>query len=218
MSVASHLGISVREYDQRIRTFIPNYEELLDETAGTLDPSVRTIVDFGVGTGALSARCLRHAANARVIGVDADDTMLPLAKRRLGDRATLAQGNFLSFELPRVDAVVATLALHHIRTRAVKLRLYERIHAALGRRGVMVSGDYHPSENKERALAERDMWLEHLQKTYTRRKAAQFLKEWRHEDTYVPLRAEMALLEKAGFRTVDVIWRRGGFAVIAARK
>ena len=82
----------------------------------------------------------------------------------------------------------------------------------------MVSGDYHPSENKARALAERDMWLEHLQKTYTRRKAAQFLEEWRHEDTYVPLRAEMALLEKAGFRTVDVIWRRGGFAVIAARK
>ena len=56
MSVASHLGISVREYDRRIRTFIPNYEEMLDEAASALDPAAATIIDLGVGTGALSAR------------------------------------------------------------------------------------------------------------------------------------------------------------------
>jgi tRNA (cmo5U34)-methyltransferase len=216
MSVASHLGISVREYDQRIRTFIPNYAEMLDEAAGVLDPATETVVDLGVGTGALSARCLRHAPAARVIGIDADATMLPLARRRLGRRATLTQGNFLRVALPPADAVVATLALHHVRTRAAKAGLYARIRAALRRGGVLLSGDCHPSENSPRWLAQRELWLQHLQRTYTRSKAEKLLRDWSHEDTYVPLRAELALLEEVGFRAVDVVWRRGGFAVIAA--
>ena len=217
MSVTSHLGIAVREYDQRIRTFIPNYTEMLDEVASVLDPAARTIVDLGVGTGALSARCLRRAPAARVIGIDADAAMLPLARRRLGSRATLTAGNFLRAELPPADAVVATLALHHVRTRAAKARLYERIRAALRHGGVMLSGDYHPSEDRARSVAQREQWLQHLQATYTRSKAEKFLRDWSHEDTYVPLRAELALLEEVGFRAVDVVWRRGVFAVIAAK-
>src|SRR5687768_12427542 len=217
MSVASHLGIAVREYDQRIRTFIPNYVEMLDEAARVLDPAVTTIIDLGVGTGALSARCLRRAPAARVIGVDADATMLPLARRRLGRRATLTEGNFLRVELPPADAVVATLALHHVRTRAAKARVYARIRAALRRGGVLVSGDYHPSEDRTRSLTQRELWLHHLQATYTRSEAEKLLRGWSHEDTYVPLRAELALLDDVGFRAVDVVWRRGGFAVIAAR-
>jgi len=216
MSVASHLGITVREYDRRIRTFIPNYAEMLDEVAGVLDPATRTLVDLGVGTGALSARCLVRAPSARVIGIDADSEMLPLAHRRLGRRATLTVGNFLRVELPRADAVVATLALHHVRTRAAKATLYSRIHAALRRGGTLVSGDCHPSDNQARWREQRDLWQTHLEKTYAHREAAKFLSDWSHEDTYMPLPTEMALLEEAGFRSVDIIWRRGAFAVIAA--
>ena len=216
MSVASHLGITVREYDRRIRTFIPNYAEMLDEVASVLDPAAETIIDLGVGTGALSARCLSRAPAARVIGIDADTEMLPLARRRLGRRAKLTVGNFLRVELPRADAVVATLALHHVRTRAAKATLYGRIHAALRRGGTLVSGDCHPSDNRARWREQRDLWQGHLEKAYTRREAAKFLSDWSHEDTYVPLPTEMALLEAAGFRSVDIIWRRGAFAVIAA--
>jgi hypothetical protein len=74
MSVAAHLGIPLREYDHRIRTFIPNYEAMLDEAARALGSGVGTIVDLGVGTGALSARCKRYVPNARIIGIDADAT------------------------------------------------------------------------------------------------------------------------------------------------
>ena len=216
MSVASHLGISVREYDRRIRTFIPNYAEMLEEVASVLDPAAETIVDLGVGTGGLSARCLRRAPAARVIGIDADAEMLPLAQRRLGRRATLSVGNFLRTELPRADAVVATLALHHVRTRGAKATLYGRIRAALRRGGVLITGDCHPSENGARWRAQRELWLQHLEESYTRPEAEKFLRDWSHEDTYMPLRTELALLEEAGFRAVDVVWRRDAFAVIAA--
>ena len=216
MSVASHLGISVREYDRRIRTFIPNYAEMLEEAASVLDPAAKTIVDLGVGTGALSAQCLRRAPAARVIGIDADAAMLALAQRRLGRRATLTVGNFVRVDLPPADAVVATLALHHVRTRVAKARLYGRIRAAVRRGGMLLSGDCFPSDNGARWRQQRDLWRQHLEVTYTRPEAEKFLRDWSHEDTYVPLRTEVALLEEAGFRAVDVVWRRGAFAVIAA--
>ena len=34
MSVATHLGIKLTEYDSRIRIFIPHYEEMLDVASG----------------------------------------------------------------------------------------------------------------------------------------------------------------------------------------
>jgi SAM-dependent methyltransferase len=218
MSVAAHLGIPLREYDRRIRTFIPNYEAMLDEAARAVPLGARTIVDLGVGTGALSSRCLQYAEGARIIGIDADADMLPMARHRLGDRATLRRGNFLRDELPRGDAFVASLALHHVRTRPAKLALFSRIRAALRAGGVLVSADCHPSRERSRWTAQRELWLKHLERTYTRRKAESLLHDWSHEDTYVPFAAELHLLDKAGFRSTDVMWRVGAFAVIAAKK
>ena len=92
MSVASHLGIAVREYDRRIRTFIPNYAEMLDEAANALDASARTIVDLGVGTGALAARCLRHAPAARDLSPRRFATCAPKIETSPG-RSDFGAGN-----------------------------------------------------------------------------------------------------------------------------
>jgi len=218
MSVAAHLGIPLREYDHRIRTFIPNYEAMLDEAARALASGVGTIVDLGVGTGALSARCKRYVPNARIIGIDADADMLPLARRRLGRDARLEHGNFMRDQLPPGDAYVASLALHHVRTRRAKRGLYTRIRSALRRGGVLVTADCHPSRDRSRWTEQRDLWLEHLERTYTHRKAESLLRDWSHEDTYVPLATELELLDGAGFSATDVVWRVGAFAVIAAKR
>jgi tRNA (cmo5U34)-methyltransferase len=213
MSVASHLGIEIAEYDQRIRTFIPAYEEMLDAAADAVDTRARMIVELGVGTGALAARCLKRLPKASVVGIDADSGILALAERRLGRRATLLIENFVRASLPSADAVVASIALHHIRTRGAKLRLYRRIRAALRPGGVFISADCHPAAARGRAQAQREAWLAHLRASYSRRDAEALLRSWRKEDVYVPLDAEVGLLQRAGF-TVDVAWRRGAFAVI----
>jgi tRNA (cmo5U34)-methyltransferase len=214
-SVASHLGIELAEYDQRIRTFIPAYEEMLNAAANAVDVKARTIVELGVGTGALAARCLKRAPKASVIGIDADSGILALAGRRLGRRATLQTSNFVRATLPRADAVVASIALHHVRTRRAKAQLYRRIRAALNPAGVFISADCHPASAPDRARAQRDAWMVHLRESYSTREAEALLRAWSKEDVYVSLDAELALLQSAGFR-VDVAWRRGMFAVIVA--
>jgi tRNA (cmo5U34)-methyltransferase len=215
MSVAAHLGIRLQDYDKRIRTFIPHYEEMLDAAAQLLDPRANRIVDLGVGTGALSARCLVRAPSAHVTGIDADVDILKLAERRLGKAATLVAGNFARAALPSADAVVASIALHHVRTRTAKLRLLRRVRAALRPGGVFVSADCHPSSVRSRWESQRRAWLAHLDRSYSARKSAALLETWSDEDVYVPLDAEVALLERAGFTTIDVVWRRDAFAVIA---
>jgi tRNA (cmo5U34)-methyltransferase len=217
MSVAAHLGIKLADYDARIRTFIPDYEEMLAVAGVAIPARTRTIVDLGIGTGALSARCLASAPAARVVGIDVDPAIVALAARRLRDRATFATGSFLRAPLPRCDAAVASFSLHHVRTRAAKAALYRRIHAALRPRGLFISVDCQPASDPAVRRAQRQAWLAHLRRTYTAARSAALLDAWASEDVYVPLDAELALMRRSGFR-VDVLWRRGAFAVLRAAR
>lgn len=220
MAVSSHLKIALNEYDARIRTFIPNYEEMLDAAASALVAAgrpLKLVVDLGTGTGALAARVGRAAPEASLHGIDEDPGMLGMAGRRLNKhRVTLSQGDFVRARLPRADAVTASFALHHIEHRRTRKALYARVRAALRPGGVLVSADCHPCSNPALAAAGRRAWHAHLAGHYGPRKAESFLRAWAHEDFYVPLAAELSLLQSAGFAT-DVVWRRGSFAVIAAR-
>jgi len=213
MSVATHLGIDIVDYDARIRTFIPDYETMLAAAAGVIPPGARTIVDLGTGTGALAAQCLTRAPNARIVGIDEDGEILQAATKRLGPSATFVNQSFLRAPLPSCDAVVASFALHHIRTRAAKAALYRRVRKALRSRGVFVIVDCHPATARTLARQQRDAWRAHLRATYAPPEADALLEAWAKEDIYVPLDAEMTVLRRAGF-AVEVIWRNGSFAVI----
>jgi ubiquinone/menaquinone biosynthesis C-methylase UbiE len=215
MSVASHLGIRLDEYDARIRTFIPDYEAMLDVAAAMVPRGARTIVDLGIGTGALAARCVRRAPRARVVGIDADAGMLTVAARRLGARLTPVHGSFLRTPLPRCDAAVASFALHHVRTRDAKAALYRRVRATLRARGRLILVDCEPASDRALRAAQREAWLAHLRRAYAPAKARGLLAAWSHEDVYVPLESELTLLRESGLRP-EVAWRRGAFAVIAA--
>jgi tRNA (cmo5U34)-methyltransferase len=214
--VAEHLGIRLSEYDERIRTFIPHYDEMLDAAATAVSPQARRVLDLGVGTGALASRAMARARRAVIVGTDADEAMLALAARRLGARATLVRGSFLRAPLPAADAVVASFALHHVRTRDAKRRLYRRLRRALRRGGVLVTADCHPAGDRAMAAAQMRAWRRHVGRTYPPPRTTALFQSWSREDVYVPLATEMALLTQAGFR-VEVTWRRDAFAVLVAR-
>ncbi|HTM19871.1 MAG TPA: class I SAM-dependent methyltransferase [Kofleriaceae bacterium] len=221
MSVAGHLDIELAEYDQRIRTFVPWYEEMIEVAAGALrhlsaDP---VIVDLGTGTGALAARCLQVRPDARLIGIDADAGMLEAARARLGAAAPveLRVGSFLDGPPPACDAVVASIALHHVATAERKRALYRELAGALRPGGLLVSADCFPAAEADLAAVQRDAWRAHLERSYPRAEAEGYLATWAGEDVYFPLADEQQWLRDAGLRP-EVLWRRDAFAVIAARK
>lgn len=220
MGAASHLGINLREYDTAIRTFIPHYGELLDEGASAVARLARrgpTVVDLGTGSGALAGRVLAARPDARVIGIDEDAAMLAMAERRLRGRITTLHANFERAVLPRCDVITASIALHHIRSARRKAAMYARAFVALRAGGLLVSADCFLASSPALRAANRASWIAHLQANYTRRKAEGFLRAWAKEDLYFPLARDIEMLEAAGFG-VDVVWRKEGFAVIAAIK
>ena len=214
MGVATHLGIDdLADYDARIRTFIPDYEAMLAAAAAVLPARARTIVDLGIGTGALAAECSKRAPLACIVGIDADAEILALAEKRLGPNATLINESFLRVKLPACDAVVASISLHHVRTHAAKTALYKRIRAALRPRGVFVSVDCHPATARTLARQQRDAWRAHLHQFYTPPEADALFAAWAKDDLYMPLETEIGLLRRSGF-AVELIWRNGSFAVL----
>jgi tRNA (cmo5U34)-methyltransferase len=218
LSVAEHLGISLTEYDRQIRTFIPDYDEILEEAAAAIERNMRMIVELGIGTGELAARSLSRAPRAQIVGIDLDPEILDIAKKRLRGRAvTFIEGNLERIVLPRCDAVVASFALHHIRTEEVKRLLYERVFASLRQNGILVNADCCPATNRRLAVTQMRAWRSHLAEAYGAEQARAYLRMWAREDFYIPLNVEQRMMEAVGFE-VDVAWRRGAFAVLVARK
>lgn len=220
MSVAQHLKIEIAEYDARIRTFIPDYEELIGTAAGALrvlETAAPAIVDLGIGTGALAARCLEVHEAASLVGIDADAAMIEAARARLAghSRVGFVQADFLEVTVPPCDAIVASLALHHVAAPGTKQAFYASCREALRPGGVLVSADCFPAREPRLATSQRDAWLRHMRRTYARAECESYFATWAGEDVYFALQDELEWLGGAGLMP-EVVWRKGGLAVIAA--
>jgi len=216
--VSSHLRIPLEEYDSRIRTFVPYYEEMLDELeqlVASLADEGSTILDLGIGTGALAERCLNACPKAKVIGIDADPEILEMARLRFRTHASLDLrcGSYLELELPRSDLIVASISLHHVSEPDSKKQLYARCRQALGDKGALLMADCFPPSLED--LAEQGMtaWRRHLEQHYTPEEASRYLEAWSEEDTHFVLADELEWLQQAGFRP-EVAWRKDLFAVL----
>lgn len=220
MGATAHLGIKFGEYDATIASLIPYYKELIDAAAGTVRvvaPTAPAVVDLGTGSGALAAAIIKVRPKARLIGIDADESMLAAARQRLRGRIDTVCDNFEVARIPRCDVIAASFALHHIDAGHKKAALYKRSFASLRDGGMLVSADCFLAASAKLQKHNRDAWLAHLQKKYSRKKSEDFLRTWAKEDVYFTLDREVELLREAGF-AVEVTWRKDSFAVVAGLK
>jgi tRNA (cmo5U34)-methyltransferase len=221
-SVKRHLRVDAEGYDVQIRRLIPHYDEMITtavEVLATLAAADAHILDLGGGTGALSSAVLHGLPGARVTLLDVDPEMLAEARRRLaavGDRVSFQQSSFMD-PLPAADAVVASLALHHVHDLETKTALYEAIHDALSPGGVFLNLDAAVTEGPRLNGLVFDRMAERMgDHGITDEVARGHFASWAEEDTYFPLDAELGALREAGFDEVECFWRRGLCAVTCA--
>lgn len=221
-SVKGHLDVEAEGFDARIRRFIPHYDELLTTGVAALAelvPADAHVLDLGGGTGALSVAVLDGLPGARVTLLDVDPEMLAQARERLavyGERAAVREGSFLE-PLPPADAVVASLALHHVRDRARKDELYGAIHAALAPGGAFLNLDAAVTEDPRLRALVLDGWVAHMARNdIPEDEGHAHIASWADGDRYFPLDAELTALRAAGFAEVECLWRRGPTAICCA--
>jgi ubiquinone/menaquinone biosynthesis C-methylase UbiE len=101
------------------------------------------VLDAACGPGLYAEELLGRGA--RVTGFDASDTMVRLARNRLGERARIDQAR-LGEQLPYPDAafdrVVCALAIHHVSDRPAAFAEFRRV-LRVGGRCVISTG--HPT-------------------------------------------------------------------------
>jgi len=217
--VLAHLGLRPEEYDRTIRTFIPAYEEMIATVVRWLQghlPQGGLVVDLGAGTGALSLAVLDALPGARIELVDVDPGMLEAARFRLASHEGRYQVRGAAFTDPLTpcDAVVASLALHHVAALSDKRELYRRIREALRPGGLLLVGDavvHEEGPERRRIFAE---WSAFMQgHGISAAEAEAHFAQWAEEDRYQPLVAELAALAAAGFPRPECFWKRGPIGV-----
>ena len=122
--------------------------ELVSEiTAG----APRMILDLACGTGAISARVLKHFSSARVVALDADPLLLGIGQNTLGDgdgrltwiKADL-RGDGWSARLEDVapfDAVLSSTALHWLDAGDV-VKVYRHLAALVRPGGLLLNAEH----------------------------------------------------------------------------
>jgi tRNA (cmo5U34)-methyltransferase len=221
-SVRRHLDVEAESYDVQIRRFIPYYDEMLatgvEALADLVAPDAH-VVDLGGGTGALSAAVLSGLPQARVTVLDVDAEMLVEARRRLagfGDRVSFREQSFLD-PLPSADAMVASIALHHVHDLEQKTDLYRAIRAALAPAGAFLNLDAAVSEGPRLGALALERWVAHMgENGIPEGDARAHIASWADEDRYFPLDTELGALRRAGFAEVECVWRRGMGSICCA--
>jgi SAM-dependent methyltransferase len=226
-SVEKHLAIPVDDYDVAIRRFVPGYDVMLEEVTRVLrdhlEPGPRLLADLGAGTGRLAAHLLRTLPSARVVLVDVDREMLACAAERLAserERIDVVCDSFANAKaLPRLDAAVASLSLHHVHDRDAKIAVYRNVLGALQPGGVLVTADAMVSAATELAAPLWRRWTAHLvEGGDTEDQARARFSDWAKEDRYYGVEEELDMMRAAGFASVDVAWRGCPTAVLVGAK
>jgi tRNA (cmo5U34)-methyltransferase len=136
-------------YPALVRSEVPDYERLQEETAAATGADAGRVLELGTGTGETARRVLARHPGAALVGVDGSEAMLDGARAALpADRVDLRVGRFED-PLPDgpFDVVVSALAIHHL-DGAGKADLFRRVAALLTPGGRFVVADVVVPEDR----------------------------------------------------------------------
>ncbi len=223
--IKNHFEEEAAQYDGIIKNLIPYYDKMVEALVNTLpfgNSKQIEVVDLGCGTGTIS-RAVRDAyPKAKLTCVDISEKMLKVAAGKLGDvaDAIFINKNFYDFSFDKkYDAVVSSLALHHLETKKDKLEFYSKIYSSLNAGGVFINADVVLASTE--ALQERyiEQWKSYMCKNVPLDEVEnKWIPTYYEEDRPISMMEHIEMLKDVGFKTVDIVWKYYNFAVYMAIK
>jgi tRNA (cmo5U34)-methyltransferase len=223
--VKDHFESEAGEFDGIILRLIPYYPEMVEALVSALPFEASRpirVTDLGCGTGTVAARVKADFPNASVTCVDIAANMLEMAKIKLagepGVRFVQADFNHFDFDTQQ-DAVVSSLALHHLASDGDKRNFYRKIFRSLAAGGAFYNADVVLASHVGLQKTAMDKWKAFMLKSVSPDEIeGKWLPKYREEDRPARLTGQLKWLEEIGFADVDVIWKYYNYAVYGGTK
>ncbi len=216
------------EFDETMQKLIPHYHQLLDSLVEALpyqpNDSFR-IIDLGCGTGCIGQRVLRRFPNARLTCVDFSRQMLLMAEQKLSSLyptvgISYCQADFNEFDFTQpYEAIVSSLALHHLADDERKQGFYHKIWQALTADGIHMNMENVMSSNQRLQELYIQKWHDFMALSYGEEEIqTKWLAGYYEDDRPISLSKHFAMMEAAGFCEVDVVCKYYNMALLFAKK
>lgn len=219
-TASDYFGARVREYDSLILRAVPCYAEMLSRLVEYLPEQAASVLELGCGTGNYTVALAERYPDAELVLVDGSREMLDVTHERLGHplRVRRIEARFEDVDLQPewFDVVTSCIAVHHVQDKA---RLFRRLRRILRPGGALVLCDQMSGVTEETSALHWDRMVDFWRRPGNcTPEERQSLAEHAHEhDHYESVPAHLRLLEAAGFRDVDCVWRDTMWAILTAR-
>lgn len=200
-------------YDEHMLNNVEGCTEGYIRMAELIPEDTESILDLGCGTGLQLGEIFKKLPDVSVVGVDLSQAMLDKLKQKYSDKnIKLICGNYFEVNLgeSKFDVAVSFQTMHHY-SHAEKIGLYTKINKALRAKGVYIECDYMVDEQS----VEDELFAEYARLRYEMNIPDG---ELYHFDTPCTINNQIEMLKKAGFLSVDMVWRKGNTTIIVAKK
>ncbi len=221
--VKRHFEEEARDFDNIILTLIPEYPRMVEALVAAIpfeSAAPVRIIDLGCGTGNIAHAVLDAFPNAHVTCLDLAENMIAMAKAKLATypRVRYVVGDFTAFD-GEYDAVISSLALHHLATDEDKRRFYRRIYDRLRPGGVFYNGDVVLASSDILQAMYMHQWRAFMRRTVSEEEIeGKWIPSYQAEDHPAKLVDQLTWLMEIGFAAVDVLWKHYNFAVYGGGK
>ena len=217
-TASDYFAARIDDYDSLIRRAVPRYDEMIERLVDYLPPGAERVLELGSGTGNLSLALARRYPAARLTLVDASAEMLDLAGHRLDRESTRIASRFEELDLAPLsfDLITSCISLHHVLEKGA---LFARLRKLLEPGCPLVFSDQMRGGTDQEHELNWTRWLEFCRRPghCTEEEIESLLAHAGAHDHYVSVLDHVRLLEAAGFRDVDVVWRNWMWGLLVAR-
>jgi|GEM_PF-165957 Methylase involved in ubiquinone/menaquinone biosynthesis len=224
-NVKNHFEEEAKKYDGVIKNLIPYYYQMVEAIVNTLPfrhSDNIEVLDLGCGTGTVSRMVKDVFPEARLTCLDIADNMLQMARLKMANSSDVTYINidFYHFDFDKqYNAVVSSLALHHLVTDKDKLDFYKKIYSGIKQSGVFVNADVVLASTDILQQRYMEYWKRFMYKGVSSEEMDNiWIPKYYEEDRPVSLMKHFDILKEAGFNTIDVVWKYYNFAVYMAVK
>ncbi len=222
--VRDHFNSEAGAWDERVLERVPYYKEMLGTIVNLLSFTGKrniSVLDLGTGTGTLTFLIKKTFPAAKITCMDIAPQMLEMAKKKLGGFPGIKyqQADLIDYKFRgKYNAVVSSLAFHHMAPDGKKLAFYRKLYRALKPGGIFLNADIILADNKKMQDLYMKKWGEFILRNLPETDMKENLKRYYREDRPNKLNIELDWLKKAGFSSVDVHFKYYNFAVYGAVK